>query len=569
MKKNQSIPQSFIDDLLGRVNLAELVGTRVSLKKSGGNWYGCCPFHQEKTASFSVSEHKQFFYCFGCKASGNAIGFLMDYHNYSFPEAVEQLAEEAGVPMPTLETGVNPRQNQSCHQLMKGISEYYHQNLISTPHAHKYIKERGLSDETIETFQIGYSSPEWDQVKKRFGKRNEHQKDLIRTGMVIEKGQKSYDRFRGRIMFPIHNTQGKIIGFGGRVTDNSSPKYLNSPETELFQKNNELFGLYHARNATTKLDTIIIVEGYMDVIALANHGLRNAVATLGTAITHGHIKKLIKQAQKLIFCFDGDSAGYAAAWKALTIALPNTHDGIEILFCFLPQGEDPDTFTQKHGITGFHTHLNKSMPLSDFLFAKLKKDHGHTSLDQKAAYAKAAKQLINTMPEGIFKSLLNQRIENEIDLKIPPSQQARPSQSKPQTTHKPISQIRQIITAVIHFPTVTKELNEATFNQDTPGETILRELIQLINQHPHIQNTAQLLEHTIDSSWHQTIQRIACEDSIMTQQPSTEDMKVLTKKHLDQKRQELIQALLDKSNHTTLSQQEKKQLQSLIVEQKT
>lgn len=563
----QSIPQSFIDDILARTNLAELIAARLSMKRSGSNWYGCCPFHQEKTASFSVSEHKQFFYCFGCKASGNAIKFMMDYHNFSFPEAVEQLAGELGMAMPELEN-TSPKQNQSCYSLLNQVTEYYQQALIKTPQAHQYLKKRGLSDKIINQFRLGFSPPEWDSIKKRFGQKTIAHQDLIRSGMLIEKNQRTYDRFRGRIMFPIINTQGKIIAFGGRVLNQETPKYLNSPETELFQKNNELFGLFQARQATTKLDKLLVVEGYMDVISLANEGINYAVACLGTAITHGHIKKLLKQSNHIIFCFDGDKAGQIAAWKALTTSLPHANDGVNITFCHLPPGEDPDTYIQKNSKADFESLLSKSLPLSSFFFNYLIEQYGNDSIDKKAALGQKAKQLIETMPEGIFKSLLHQELKKTIQLE----QAETPTATAPPTEKlntPTISPIRAAIMMTVHQPKLAEHIHSLTFDPDNPGESMLNTLTKFLHTHPQIHNTAQLLHHSQDMPWYSIIHRLACQDLTFSFDNSKTQLLEYIKKHHDEKKRKTIQQLITKSGQETLSEREKEQLQNLILEQKS
>ncbi len=563
----QTIPQAFIDDILARTNLAELVSSRLSMKRSGSNWHGCCPFHQEKTASFSVSEQKQFFYCFGCKASGNAVKFMMDYHNFSFPEAIEQLAGELGMPMPELEHS-SPNQSQSCYSLLDRVTDFYTKILQQTPQALDYLEGRGLSQTTIKQFRIGYAPPEWDTIKKQFGKQVQQHQDLVRTGMLIEKNQRTYDRFRGRIMFPIINPQGKIIAFGGRVTNQETPKYLNSPETDIFHKNNELFGLYQARQAQTKLDQLVVVEGYMDVIALASQGITYAVACLGTAITHGHIKKLLKQANKIIFCFDGDRAGQAAAWKALTTSLPHAHDGVTISFCSMPEGEDPDTYIKHHSVEKFTQLLKQSAPLSNFFFEHLQDEYGNTSLDQKAALGKAAKQLIETMPEGIFKALLHQELEKTIDLASSP--QIDPPQSpEPTSTNQNISPIRLAITHLVHKPDLLKDTQLPGLDSNNKGEAMLSAVIDLIHKHPHITNTAQLLEYAKNKPWYDIIHHLACQELPLSSQATTEQFHGYLQKHWAGKTQSTINHLIEKSSRQRLSAEEKKQLQKLILEQKS
>ena len=375
------IPQSFIDDLINRLDIVDVVSSRVQLKKTGKNYSACCPFHKEKTPSFTVSPDKQFYYCFGCGAGGNALGFVMDHDNLDFPQAVEELARAAGMEVPR-EQGRRdnkPRQptDSPLYPLLDAASEFYRQALRSHPTrkaAVDYLKGRGLSGEIARDFCLGFAPPGWDNLLKHLGADALQQKVMIDAGLLIENAEsgKRYDRFRDRVMFPIRDSRGRIIAFGGRVLGDDKPKYLNSPETPVFHKGQELYGLYEARKHNRNLDEIIVVEGYMDVIALAQQGLRNAVATLGTATSEEHLKRLFRVVPSVLFCFDGDQAGRKAAWRALESALPNLQDGRRARFLFLPEGEDPDSLVRAEGTDAFMARINQhAQPLADYFFEQL------------------------------------------------------------------------------------------------------------------------------------------------------------------------------------------------------
>ncbi|MEK6771534.1 MAG: DNA primase, partial [Pseudomonadota bacterium] len=347
------IPREFIDELLNRVDIVEVIDARVPLKKAGKDYKACCPFHDEKTPSFTVSQTKQFYHCFGCGKNGSAIGFLMDYENLSFPEAVTDLAQRVGLTVPTEASGTAAPDSGS-HALLDLLNEagrFYRNQLRSHPSAGKaidYLKGRGLSGEITQSFGIGYAPEGWDNLTKVLGKDDPTRDQLVAAGLAAKKeGGGYYDRFRNRVIFPIHDHRGRIVGFGGRVMDpKDEPKYLNSPETALFHKGRELYGLFRARDAIKKSGRVLVVEGYMDVVALAQHGIDYAVATLGTAATRDHLDRLYRHAPEVVFCFDGDRAGREAAWRALETTLPLLHEGRQASFLFLPEGEDPDTLVR-------------------------------------------------------------------------------------------------------------------------------------------------------------------------------------------------------------------------------
>lgn len=414
------IPQSFIDDLLNRSDIVEVVGSRIQLKKTGKNYSALCPFHKEKTPSFSVSPDKQFYYCFGCGAGGNALGFVMDHDQLDFPQAVEELAKRAGMEVPREDSGRKhkPRQpvDSPLYPLLAAAADYYRQALKSHPTrkaAVEYLKGRGLSGVIARDFGLGFAPPGWDNLMKHLGGDALQQKALIDAGLLIENAEngKRYDRFRDRVMFPIRDSRGRVIAFGGRVLGDDKPKYLNSPETPVFHKGQELYGLYEARQANRDLDEIMVVEGYMDVIALAQQGLRNAVATLGTATSEEHLKRLFRIVPSVLFCFDGDAAGRKAAWRALEATLPNLLDGRRARFLFLPDGEDPDTLVRAEGTDAFRARIQQhSQPLADYFFQQLSDEADPRSLEGKAHLATLAAPLIEKIPGNNLRALMRQRL---------------------------------------------------------------------------------------------------------------------------------------------------------------
>ncbi|MDY7562190.1 DNA primase [Pseudomonas sp. CCC3.2] len=414
------IPQSFIDDLLNRTDIVDVVSSRLQLKKTGKNYSACCPFHKEKTPSFSVSPDKQFYYCFGCGAGGNALGFMMDHDNLDFPQAVEELAKAAGMEVPREQSvkGQKPRQptDSPLYPLLTAAAEFYRQALKSHPTrkaAVDYLKGRGLSGEIARDFGLGFAPPGWDNLHKHLSSDTLQQKTMIDAGLLIENAEtgKRYDRFRDRVMFPIRDSRGRVIAFGGRVLGDDKPKYLNSPETPVFHKGQELYGLFEARKYNRSLDEIIVVEGYMDVIALAQQGLRNAVATLGTATSEDHLKKLFRVVPNVLFCFDGDQAGRNAAWRALEAALSSLQDGRRARFLFLPEGEDPDTLVRSEGTDAFKARINQhAQPLADYFFEQLTKEADPRSLEGKAHMATLAAPLIDKVPGANLRTLMRQRL---------------------------------------------------------------------------------------------------------------------------------------------------------------
>jgi DNA primase len=394
------IPDSFKQDLLNRVDIVDVVQRYVQLKKGGANFMGLCPFHGEKTPSFTVSPAKQFYHCFGCGAHGNAIGFLMAYAGLGYVDAIKDLASGVGMQVPeweprTPEEAARKERETDLYGVMEQAMDFYRAELKKSPRAVEYLKGRGLSGEIAARFRIGFAPDDWQGLKQPFEKYED--KSLVECGLVIENEGKRYDRFRDRVMFPILNARGAVIGFGGRVLGEGEPKYLNSPETPLFEKGREVYGLVQAREAIHAAGRVLVVEGYMDVVALAQFGVGYAVATLGTATTPVHVTKLLKLADELVFCFDGDAAGRKAAWRALEVSLPLAPDHKPVRFLFLPDGEDPDTYVRKHGKEAFEKLVREAQPLSQFLLGELSTQSDLNSPEGRAGFIALAKQHVQKL----------------------------------------------------------------------------------------------------------------------------------------------------------------------------
>jgi DNA primase len=418
------IPQSFIDDLLDRVDIIDVVNSRVPLKKMGKSYKACCPFHEEKTPSFTVAQDKQFYYCFGCGAGGNALSFIMEHDRLDFLPAVELLAKNVGLEVPR-EATANPKAKQHRDDLYSVLTEadkFFRKKLRSdeAKSAVNYLKSRGLTGQIAAQFGIGFAPQGWDNLIKAVATNDEKTKLLADTGMLVVKPEekKQYDRFRHRIMFPIRDQRGRTLGFGGRVLDDSTPKYLNSPETPVFHKGRELYGLYEARQALKEIPYLLMVEGYMDVIALAQFGINNAVATLGTALTENHLQKLFRYTSEIVFCFDGDSAGRRAASRSLDIALPEMRDGVTAKFLFLPDGEDPDTMVRNLGTEKFKTQIENATPLSEFLFEELTEGIDIETGEGKAKLSKLSAPKINRIPQGVFKQLMLEQLSRKTGIGV-------------------------------------------------------------------------------------------------------------------------------------------------------
>ncbi len=492
------IPDSFIEDLLDRIDIVEVIERRLELKRAGAEFQARCPFHEEKTPSFTVSPRKQFYHCFGCGAHGSAIGFLMQFEGLEFPDAVEDLARHAGLQVPRSESPDRPRPKQSVYDVLEKAGEFYKARLPESEAAVAYLKSRGLDGEICRDFGIGFAPAGWDRLRSALGTNEQGVSNLRQAGLLSEGKGKSYDKFRNRIMFPIHDRRGRVIGFGGRALENDDgPKYLNSPETEVFHKGRELYGLYLARQRVGRLDSILVVEGYTDVVALAQSGIRNVVATLGTATTPEQAELCFRAAETIVYCFDGDKAGRKAAWRALKATLPKLREGRQAKFLFLPDGEDPDSLVRTQGANAFRVMLDEAVALSDFLFDQLTGQVDMTSIDGRAKLVTLARPLLQSLPEGVFQDMMMRRLEElaRHNVARPPL----PRGGKPPPVQKSAGQgrtpVRLAIAHLVQNPALVDLMSENDEIRDceVTGIEVLTELVDFCKKRPNI-TTAQLLE---------------------------------------------------------------------------
>ncbi|NID17429.1 DNA primase [Luteibacter yeojuensis] len=508
------IPDNFIDELLTRVDIVDVIERRVPLKKAGREWTACCPFHNERSPSFYVSPQKQFFHCFGCGAHGSAIKFIMDYDRLEFPDAIEELAQSVGMKVP-YEGGRDdkPREDRSdLYTLLDEAASFYQRELGNSPEARAYIDRRGLDDETVKRFRIGWAPAGFDGVMKALGTTDRRRQLLNEAGMVAsnERGNR-YDRFRERVMFPILDRRGRVIAFGGRVlSSEQSPKYLNSPETPLFHKGRELFALWQVKQAHQHLTRIMVVEGYMDVIALHQAGLPIAVATLGTATTPEHAEVLFRAAPDVYFCFDGDRAGRQAAWRALESILPRMRDGRQAHFLFLPDGEDPDTLVRKEGKDGFEQRMKNAMPMSEYFFEELGRDVDTSRIDGKARLAERARPLIAKLPDGAFRDLMAQELQRRTGARAVLDAEPEPARKLPaRPANVQRSLVRSAITLLLAQPSLAEDVEPPYpfLRLDRPGVGLLAELIDVARARPGI-NPAVLVEHFLDRPEYGSLQKL-------------------------------------------------------------
>lgn len=603
------IPQSFIDDLLSRVDVIDVVDSRVKLKKTGKNYSACCPFHNENTPSFTVSPDKQFYYCFGCGASGSALKFVMEFDGLSFPDAVEKLASDANMEVPREQVSFEARQEQQHQPLfgqMSKAADFFEQMLRSHEQKGKavqYLKNRGLSGKAAKFFQIGYAPPGWDNLQKHLTSSPQQSNDkdtikqLISCGMLIEKDEpgkeyRTYDRFRDRIMFPIRDARGRVIAFGGRVLGDEKPKYLNSPETPIFHKTRELYGLYEARKIRQKLTRFVIVEGYMDVVALAEFGIHYAVATLGTATSEHHLRRLFKIVPEVIFCFDGDQAGRTAAARAMETVLPLLQDGLQARFLFLPDGEDPDTLVRVEGKEAFEQRLNQSDHLPEFLFAHLKEQVDFDTLDGKARLDQLAAPLINRLPDGMLRQLMRQKLKDETGVEshaltkleaeapaptaepasddIPmPVIDAPPAHFDAQEAYDPQPSsdtlaplVYQALTSLVQNPALAQALEIPACEPESEIERLLFEVLNRLKQTPQNDSIGLLIQWT-GTPFQQQLKELA-EQAEQRISPSAASITDVLKR-LDARKHELelsqLQALLD--NKEKLSDEQRARFREL------
>ncbi|HEX9811238.1 MAG TPA: DNA primase [Burkholderiales bacterium] len=522
------IPKQFIDDVLLRADIVEVIDARIPLKKAGKDYKACCPFHDEKTPSFTVSPTKQFYHCFGCGAHGTAIGFLMEYEHMSFPEAVEELATRLGLQMPKESVEMAPRADASAEllRILEEASRYYRTQLRDNPRAIAYLRGRGISGEIAAAFGIGYAPDGWNNLTGTLGMGPAETELLVQSGLAVRKEDgRCYDRFRDRVMFPIHDYRGRIVGFGGRVIDAGEPKYLNSPETVLFHKGRELYGLFKARDSIKTAGRVLVVEGYMDVVALAQHGVGNVVATLGTATTREHIERLFRYAPEVVFSFDGDRAGREAAARALETVLPVAEDGRQVSFLFLPEGEDPDSLVRREGGEAFSARFAGAKPLPDFFFESLASQVDLRRMDGRTRLAELARPLIARLPPGMFRDMMIERLA-EIS-RVPAARLAtlvgksnaafeRDPRGFARPFARPVQQPRQpsivwmAAAILVQHPELGAKAVSLEFLEDLdrPGMSLFRQLVETSNANPRC-NTAALVEHFRDTEHETHVARLA------------------------------------------------------------
>jgi DNA primase len=514
------IPESFIHELVARTDIVDVIDAQVPLRKAGGEFVACCPFHNEKTPSFTVSPQKQFYHCFGCGAHGSAIGFLMEYEHLGFVEAVEVLARRAGLEIPQTEGRQVSAPLEPLYALLDRAAQYYRHQLRAkgADAAVDYLKGRGLSGEAARDFGLGYAPEGWHNLHAALGGDADCSRLLVEAGLLTEKDTgEPYDRFRGRIMFPIRDRRGRVVGFGGRILGAGKPKYLNSPETAVFHKGHELYGLFEARAALRHIERLLVVEGYMDVVALAQFGVRNVVATLGTATTQEQLDALLRVAQEVVFCFDGDRAGRDAAWKALKNALPATGSGRQLRFLFLPEGEDPDSLVRKEGRASFEARLGGAAPLSELFFERLSQDLDKASMDGRAALVERARPLLERIPAGVFRHLMVGRLAAMVTMDVARLEQAmgfKGARAEPAMRRNPrrqgLSAVARTIAMLVQNPRLAPMASVLTGSDDggIPGMALLQSLLDLLGARPNL-TTGAIIEHWRDSKHGQNLQKLA------------------------------------------------------------
>ncbi len=605
------IPQSFIDELIARADIVEVIGSRVQLKKAGREFKACCPFHNEKTASFWVSPEKQFYHCFGCGAHGTVLRFLMEHDRLAFPEAVEELASRLGLDVPH-EGSSAPgaaRDSEKLYELMSSVAGFYAETLSRDSRAREYLTRRGLTSDTVAQFGIGYAPDSWNAVLKRFGAGEAQRRALADLGLTIEReagrssaglareGDRYYDRFRDRIMFPIRDVRGRVIAFGGRVIDRGEPKYLNSPETVLFHKGRELYALHETRRSRTNLRRLLIVEGYMDAVRLHQSGIPYAVATLGTATTPEHFRRIFRLVSEVVFAFDGDRAGRAAAWRALQHALAEAREGREIRFLFLPEGHDPDTLVGEEGREAFERRLESTLPLSEYLVRELSEQIDLTHADGRARLAESARPMVAKVPQGVYRELLTARIAEAVGL--PPERlqvlwaagadaagrstaaPASPERQGPSPgTRTPRTRlnagrgslVRQAIARLVRFPAAAGSVTDAERAGldacEEPGVELLRELLDDLRARP-LAICAQVLERWADRSGGEHLMRLLEREEFLGDALAAAlELKAALGKLGDQaieRRLEALEAKIQAAGLAGLSAEERQEFQSLIT----
>ena len=573
------IPQDFIDDLIARADIVEVVGRRTQLKKAGREFKGCCPFHDEKTPSFTVSPGKGFYHCFGCGAHGTVVGFLMEFDHMSFVDAIESLASSMGVEVPRSETSQPTRRYDELFSLMETVARHWQSCLKETQTAVEYLKNRGIDGPTAKRFGIGFAPDGWSNVLDKFGKSEEAIEKLLATGLIIRKDNgKHYDRFRDRVMFPIRDARGRTIGFGGRTMGDGEPKYLNSPETVLFHKGRELYGLYEARQALRHIERLVVVEGYMDTVAMARHGIDFAVATLGTATTDEHLNRLFRLTDNAYFAFDGDRAGKKAAWRALENALSHIREGRQVRFVFLPDGYDPDSFVNENGADAFVKLMDAGMPLSEFLIHELSTQVDMDSIDGRAKLAEMARPLVSKIPTGIYRELLTEGLAaavgltgQKLEMMMTADQKRNDSSSmiganrvrirqQPNASGGP-SVVRRAITLILNHPEAGVKLDiEKLAGVQRAGVDLLSALIETAQSEPTI-TTAGLLERWRHDEKGGHLGKLAAVDVPVDEEfDAAAELDECLQQLALAGRKERIEFLIEKQRVTGLSDDEKSEL---------
>jgi DNA primase len=576
------IPQDFIDDLVQRADIVEVVGSRVPLTKAGREYKARCPFHSEKTPSFWVSPQKGFYHCFGCGAHGTALGFLMEFERLDFPVAVEELARSVGVEVP--HTDSERLSTEPLLTMLEKAAHLYRQALREHPAAVDYLKARGLDGETAREFGIGYAPAGWDTLLATLGTTEIDRQHLLAAGLVIARDTGGfYDRFRERIMFPIRDTRGRVIAFGGRIIASGEPKYLNSPETPLFHKGRELYGLYEARRAERTLERVLVVEGYMDVVMLAAHGIHNAVGTLGTATTVEHLRRLFGVTGEIVFCFDGDRAGRDAAWRALQTSLPLLQDGRQIRFLLLPDNEDPDSLVRREGAEAFTRRIGTSMPLSGFMLDSLTRDLNLDNLADKARLAALAKPLLLQLPAGVYRELLTEELARRVGLPRnrlealmtggspqTPAHEQQPAQRsqrpvRPQdAANRRGSLSRQAISLLLHYPDIASQVPvpDTLRAAGLRGLELLRELHELARSRPGV-GTAALLERFRGRSELPHLAQLLAEEQLIGAEDAGTEFADCLERLASAALQQELAALLQEAGQRDLSAEELSRLADL------
>lgn len=575
------IPRSFIDDLLARLDIVDVIDAHVKLKKKGKSYLACCPFHNEKTPSFNVSQDKQFYHCFGCGAHGNAIDFMMEYERLDFVEAIEELASTLGLDVPREQStpnqpntlpAANSEKKRSLYDLMGQVSRFYRSQLklpTSQP-AIDYLKQRGLSSEIAQKFGIGYIADEWHTILNQFGQQKTAQDMLITAGLIIENdGGHRYDRFRGRIMFPIRDRRGRVIGFGGRVLGDGTPKYLNSPETPIFHKGKELYALYEVLQAHKEPEQILIVEGYMDVVALAQYGVDYAVASLGTSTTGDHLQLLFRQTNTVICCYDGDRAGREAAWRALENALGYLKSGNILKFLFLPDGEDPDSYIRQYGKAAFEQQLHDAEPLSKYLFSHLLQQVDIGNNEGRAALEALAQPLIEKIPDDALQNQLFKLLEEKTGIYKKPVRKHNHNHIPQPHREMKRTPMREVIALLLQNPIYSKKIPDlsSVATLPIPGLNLLIEVLEKCLNYPHV-TTGQLLEHWRNTQHEALLSRLASWDIPLAEDNQEELFLDSLDKVFAQCIEKQIEKLQDKERSVGLSADEKRELLALMLDLK-